>query len=112
MSTPSFNLQVGQEVLLKASILDQNGNEMVYSPPQVGQMGGAPYASWSSNNTAVATVSSGPGGFRGSVFGVSAGSAVITATYTDTYGNTATQTINVTVYLPAATSIQIIYPNQ
>jgi len=108
----SFHLQIGQSVLLKAAVLDQNTNQIVNSPNQVGHMGGAASISWSSNHPNFATVTSGPGENRGYVTGIAAGTATLTATYTDTYGNTATQTIDVIVYKPAATSIQIIAPVQ
>lgn len=110
MSTPTFNLQVGQEVLLKGSVLDQNSNQLVYSGPQVAYMGAPAAISYASSDTSIATVSSGPGNNFGLVYGVAAGSATITASYTDAYGNEATQEIDITVYLPAATSIQLVYP--
>lgn len=112
MPTPSFNLPIGQSVTLKASVLDQNGNQLVYSPATLGYMGAPSAVQWMSSNTAVATVTTGPGMNFGTVLGVSAGSVTITASYTDNLGNTATQEINVTVYQQAATSIQVIYPDQ
>lgn len=101
-----FNLPVGHIVQLTALVRDQNNNPMTYD-----QLGDNPSRStspvWSSNNTAVATVNS-----KGSVKGVTAGNATLTAEYEDNNGNIATQTIDVVVYPQEATTIEILFPNQ
>lgn len=106
----TFNLPVGQSVLLKASVLDQNNNQLVFSPSQLHEAAAPASVNWSSNHTNFATVSNGPGMNRGLVTGIAPGTATITATYTDNLGNTATLTISVVVYAPVATTIQAIYP--
>lgn len=111
MSLPTIYLPIGQDALVKTSaVIDQNGNPLVYSSNQLGAKGGPAAVSWLSSNTAVAQVTSGPGTQYGLITGVSAGTCNITGSYTDTHGNTATVTLSVTVYQPAATSIQVIYP--
>jgi hypothetical protein len=77
VSPPSASVAPGGTAALEATVKDQNGNVMT------GQT-----VTWSSNNTAAATVSS-----SGVVTGVAAGSATITATSS---GKTGTSSISVT----------------
>jgi hypothetical protein len=112
----AFNLPVGQSVLFKAQPMDQNSQPMNINPistqsPNVGP-GNPINPQWSSDTPAVATVTNGPGQNSGMVKGLSAGTATISVSYTDTNGNTATQTIVVTVYAQVATTMYVILPNQ
>jgi hypothetical protein len=92
VSPPSASVAPGGTAALEATVKDQNGNVMT------GQT-----VTWSSNNTAVATVSS-----SGVVTGVAAGSATITATSS---GKTGTSSITVTAVPPVVTTVTVAPPS-
>jgi uncharacterized protein YjdB len=105
----SYNLPVNQSVMLNSQVLDQNSQP--YTPPN--PFNNFVNPQYSSSNTAIATVSNGPGSNTGVVKGISAGSANILVNYTDPNGNiAATTTIAFTVYNPIASTIYVALPNQ
>lgn len=81
VSPSSVALNIGQSVVLAATVDDQNGNAMS------GQT-----VAWTSSNTAIATVNA-----NGSVVGVALGTATITATAS---GKSATATVTVVTGTP------------
>jgi uncharacterized protein YjdB len=84
----SASIATGATTTLQATVKDQNGNTMT------GQV-----VTWSTNNSAVATVSS-----SGVVTGVAAGSATITAT---SAGKSGTSSIAVSAPTPVVTSVAV-----
>jgi len=92
VAPPSASIAVGANTTLTATVKDQNGNVMT------GQT-----VTWSTNNAAAATVSSG-----GVVSGVAAGSATITATSS---GKSGTSSITVTAPTPVVTTVTVAPPS-
>lgn len=93
-ATPAIS--VGATSQLSASARDQNGSAIA----------GMPAAGWTSSNTAVATVSA-----SGLVTGVSAGTAVVTASVASG-ATTKSGTATVTVTAASATNTTVTTPNE
>ena len=92
VSPPSASVVAGSTVTLQATVKDQYGNAMS------GQS-----VTWSTNNSAAATVSQ-----SGVVTGVAAGSATITATSSTKSGSSA---ITVTAAAPVVTTVTVAPPS-
>lgn len=92
VAPPSASIVAGTTTTLQATVKDQNGNAMT------GQV-----VTWSSSNTAAATVNA-----SGVVTGVAAGSATITATSS---GKSGTSAITVTAVAPVVTTVTVAPPS-